>query len=217
MLITGKRKILMVTKNKKIYHFVKRVFDIVASFSALVVLSPVLLIIGLLVAITSKGGVFYFDQRLGKNKKDIKIIKFRSMKKDSRPISEILSPEEYKEFKKTYKLENDPRITKFGKFIRKTSLDELPQLINILKGDISFVGPRPIVKEEYKNLWKDNDFIFQIRPGLTGYWAVNGRSNTTYVERIELERYYVINQSVSLDIKIIFKTVFVVLNKNGAV
>lgn len=217
MHIIGKRKILMATKNKILYLFIKRAFDIFVSFVCLIILSPFMLIVGVLVAITSNGGPFYLDYRFGKNKKIIKIIKFRSMKKDSRPVSEILSPDEYKEYIKTYKLEHDPRVTKFGKFIRKTSIDELPQLFNILKGDISFVGPRPIAIKEYDDLWKNNDFIFKIKPGLTGYWAVNGRSDTTYIERIELERYYVMNRSIVLDIKIMFKTVIVVFSKKGAI
>ncbi|MCQ2791938.1 MAG: sugar transferase [Bacilli bacterium] len=203
-------------KVKPFYCFIKRCFDILCSFLAIIVLSPLLIILTILVPLTSKGSPFYLDKRLGKNKKIIRIIKFRSMKNDTREVAEILSEEEYKEYVKTFKLENDPRTTKFGRFLRKTSLDELPQLFNILKGDLSFVGPRPIVEKEYEHLWDNNEEIFKVKPGLTGYWAVNGRSNTSYEERIKLEQYYVIHRSLWLDFKILVKTFFVAISGKGA-
>lgn len=203
-------------KVKHLYCFIKRLVDILCSFIALIVLSPLLLILTILVPLTSKGSPFYLDKRLGKNKKIIKVIKFRSMKSDARPVIEILTKEQYKEYVKTFKLEHDPRTTKFGRFLRKTSLDELPQLFNILKGDLSFVGPRPIVEKEYEYLWDNDELIFKVRPGLTGYWAVNGRSNTDYKERIKLEDYYVLNRSLWLDFKILVKTFFVAISGKGA-
>lgn len=203
-------------KVKHLYCFIKRCFDIFCSFVAIIVLSPLLLILTILVPLTSKGSPFYLDKRLGKNKKIIKVIKFRSMKSDARPVIEILTKEQYKEYVKTFKLEHDPRTTKFGRFLRKTSLDELPQLFNILKGDLSFVGPRPIVEKEYEYLWDNDELIFKVRPGLTGYWAVNGRSNTDYKERIKLEDYYVLNRSLWLDFKILVKTFFVAISGKGA-
>lgn len=203
-------------KVKHLYCFVKRCFDVVCSFIAIVVLLPLLLILMVLVPLTSKGSPFYLDKRLGKNKKIIKVIKFRSMKSDARPVIEILSKEQYKEYIKTFKLENDPRTTKFGRFLRKASLDELPQLFNILKGDLSFVGPRPIVEKEYEYLWDNDELIFKVRPGLTGYWAVNGRSNTHYKDRIRQEDYYVLHRSLWLDFKILVKTVFVAISGKGA-
>lgn len=203
-------------KVKHLYCFIKRCFDILCSFVAIVVLLPLLLILMVLVPLTSKGAPFYLDKRLGKNKKIIKVIKFRSMKSDARPVIEILTKEQYKEYVKTFKLEHDPRTTKFGRFLRKTSLDELPQLFNILKGDLSFVGPRPIVEKEYEYLWDNDELIFKVRPGLTGYWAVNGRSNTDYKERIKLEDYYVLNRSLWLDFKILVKTFFVAISGKGA-
>ncbi len=203
-------------RKKSIYQFVKRCFDILCSFIAIIVLSPLLIILTILVPLTSKGSPFYLDRRLGKNKKIIKVIKYRSMKSDARPVIEILTKEQYQEYIKTFKLENDPRTTKFGKFLRKTSLDELPQLFNILKGDLSFVGPRPIVEKEYEYLWNNDELIFKVRPGLTGYWAVNGRSNTQYHERIQLEDEYVLKRSLWLDFKILVKTVFVAISGKGA-
>ena len=203
-------------KTKPVYCFIKRLFDIFCSFLAIIVLSPLLLILTILVPITSKGSPFYLDKRLGKNKKVINVIKFRSMKSDARPVIEILTQEQYKEYVKSFKLENDPRTTKFGRFLRKTSLDELPQLFNILKGDLSFVGPRPIVEKEYEYLWGNDELIFKVKPGLTGYWAVNGRSNADYKDRIKLEDYYVIHRSLWLDFKILIKTFFVAISGKGA-
>lgn len=198
------------------YRFMKRFLDIFFSFLFIIILSPLLILLTLLVPLTSKGSPFYLDRRLGKNKKIIKIIKFRSMKSDRRPINEILSKEDYEQYIKTFKLDHDPRITKFGKIIRKTSLDELPQLFNILKGDISFVGPRPIAEKEYEYLWHNDDLIFTIRPGLTGYWAASGRQHNPYDKRIELEKYYVEHQSFRLDFKIIFKTFFITISGKNA-
>lgn len=201
---------------KKGYEFIKRCFDIISSFLAIIVLSPLLIIIGLIIVLTSKGGPIYFDYRLGKNRKTIRVAKFRSMRKDDRPIEEILTPEEYKEYLKEYKLDNDPRITKVGQFLRKTSLDELPQLFNILLGQMSVIGPRPIKQKEYDLLWQGHEEIFYIRPGLTGYWGANGRSNISYDERVKMEIYYVYHRSLKLDIKIFFKTIGAVLKIRGA-
>lgn len=201
---------------KQYYNFIKRTFDIFASIIGLIVISPIMIFLIILIIITSRGSPFYLDERLGRNKIKIKIFKFRSMKNDKRPVIEILSKEQYKKYIKTFKLENDPRTTKFGKFLRKTSLDELPQLLNILKGDLSFVGPRPIVEKEFEYLWNNDELIFNVKPGLTGYWAVNGRSDINYKERIKLEDYYVLNQSLWLDFKILVKTFFVAISGKGA-
>lgn len=203
---------------KKGYRFIKRAFDICLSFLLLIILLPLMIILGIITVCTSRGPVFFLDERYGKNKRIIKVIKFRSMFKDCRPIEEILTPKEYKEYIKSFKLRDDPRTTKWGKIMRKTSLDELPQLLNILKGDMSFVGPRPIVTKEYEMLWNNREVIFDVRPGLTGYWAVNGRSSITdYSKRVDLECYYVINRSLKLDTQILFKTFFVAIGGKGAV
>ena len=131
-------------------------------------------------------------------------------------LIEKFTPEQKEEFKKNFKLENDPRITKIGKFLRKTSLDELPQLFNILKGDLSIVGPRPIMEVETKIYGKYKDMLLSVKPGLTGFWAANGRSDTSYKRRRAMEIYYVKNRSLLFDIKIIFKTVISVFKGEGA-
>ena len=126
------------------------------------------------------------------------------------------TPEQKEEFERSYKLEDDPRITKIGNFLRKTSLDELPQILNILKGELAIIGPRPIVQAELDKYEDNKDKFLSVKPGLTGYWAANGRSDTTYEERMQMELYYVDNMSFKLDVQIFFKTIFAVLKKEGA-
>lgn len=202
-------------KANPIYLFFKRIIDIVASFLGLVVLSWLFLIIGIIIKCTSKGPVFYGHKRVGKNGKIIKIWKFRSMVIDSSNFEKYFTPEQMEEYKQNYKVKDDPRITKIGKFLRKTSLDELPQLINILVGQLSIVGPRPVLEEETQLYGENRDLLLSIRPGLTGYWQANGRSNTTYEERIKMELYYVKYRSAWMDIVILFKTIIGVFKGEG--
>jgi lipopolysaccharide/colanic/teichoic acid biosynthesis glycosyltransferase len=204
-------------KPKPIYDFVKRVFDIVWSLIGLIVLSPVFIILSILVKTTSEGPVFFAHKRVGKGGKTIKIYKFRSMVTNAEELIKQFTPEQKAEYEKNFKLENDPRITKIGNFMRKTSLDELPQLINILKGDISIVGPRPVMDVETKIYGNYRNMLLSVKPGLTGFWAANGRSHTTYTRRRAMEIYYVKNRSVLLDLKIIFKTFISVFKREGAV
>lgn len=204
-------------KPKPIYDFVKRVFDIVCSLIGLIVLSPVFIIISILIKTTSEGPVFFAHKRVGKGGKTIKIYKFRSMVTNAEELIKQFTPEQKAEYEKNFKLENDPRVTKVGKFMRKTSLDELPQLINILKGDISIVGPRPVMDVETKIYGNYRNMLLSVKPGLTGFWAANGRSHTTYTRRRAMEIYYVKNRSVLLDLKIIFKTFISVFKRDGAV
>ncbi len=204
-------------KNKKCYFFFKRLFDIIFSFLALIILSPLFLIISIVQVFTSGLPIFYRHLRVGKDQKIFSMVKFRSMKNDSRPISEQLSAEQYQEYLETYKVINDPRLTKFGNILRKSSLDELPQLFNIFIGQMSFIGPRPVIKEELEKFQDKKDIVTSVKPGLTGYWAVNGRSDITdYNERVKLEVYYVEHCSLVLDIKIFFKTIIVVFTRKGA-
>ena len=212
--------IVRVKNNEKIknkpYIYVKRGRDVILSTSALVVLSPVFLILAILIKLDSKGPVFFLHTRIGKNGKNIKIYKFRTMVTNAEELIKEFTPEQMKEYKENYKLTNDPRITKIGKFLRKTSLDELPQLINIIKGDLSIIGPRPVVKDELEKYGENMAKFLSVTPGLTGNWAANGRNNTTYEERMKLELEYVDNISFKTDVKIFFQTIFAVIKKEGA-
>lgn len=210
------------TNKKVLYKFTKRIIDIIGSIIGILILIPTTLIIYLArkVLKEDKGPLFYEQLRYGKNGKVFRLYKFRSMCIGAdEKLKEYLknNEEARKEFEKTHKLQNDPRITKIGNFLRKSSLDELPQMINILKGDMSFVGPRPVVEKEVEEYGTNKDKFLSVRPGLTGYWQVNGRSNTTYEERMKMELYYVDNCSLWLDIKIFFKTFITVFKKEVAV
>ena len=205
------------TPGRYAYVFVKRMFDITASFFGLVVLSPVFLVISVIVYISDPGSVFYRHERVGKCGRKIRIWKFRSMYINSEEIFENFTQEQKEEFYADFKLENDPRITKIGNFLRKSSLDELPQLWNIFCGDLSFVGPRPVVEEELEKYGEDAGRLLSVKPGLTGYWQANGRNLVNYDNgRKEMELYYVENQSPVLDGKILLQTVKAVVNGKGA-
>lgn len=199
-----------------IYHIIKRGFDVVASSMGLLFLSPLFLGIIAAIRLTSKGNAIYKHKRIGKNGEFIYLYKFRSMVSDANDFDKYFTKEQKEEYFKNFKLDDDPRITKIGKFLRKSSLDELPQLLNILKGDMSFVGPRPVVEKEIQNFGIYQSTLVRVLPGLTGYWASHGRSNTTYDERVNMEVYYVRNCSLKLDIQILFKTFKEVLLRNGA-
>ncbi len=207
---------LQYTRNK----FFKAFFDIFLALLLTPFLIPLIFLIGFFIKLDSKGPIFFRHERVGKDGKKIKVFKFRTMYKDAEErLKEILEKDEEakREWEKNFKLKNDPRITKVGKFLRKTSLDELPQIFNVLKGEMSFVGPRPVVEEEIKKYYKDYaKFYFMVKPGITGLWQVSGRSDVDYDERVKLDTWYVLNWSMWLDIMILFKTVSVVLNKKGA-
>ena len=206
-------------KEKPIFFFIKRCIDIILSLLGLIILSPVFLLIAILIKKEDHGNVFYKHKRIGHMNKDIYIYKFRSMTNKYKTFDEFyqtLSDEQKQEWNENFKLENDPRITKIGNFLRKTSLDELPQIINILKGDMSVIGPRPVVNDEIEKYGNQKAKFLSVKPGLTGYWAANGRSATTYEDRIKLELYYIDHCSLLLDIKIFFKTILSVLKKEGA-
>lgn len=203
--------------SKKVYIKIKRVIDVILASVALILLSPLFAIIAIAIKIDSKGPVFFSHKRIGKNGKIIKLYKFRSMVINAEELIKSFTPEQMREYKENYKLTNDPRITKVGKFLRKTSLDELPQLINIINGDLSIIGPRPLVADELEKYGVNKDKFLSVTPGLTGYWAANGRSNTTYEQRMEMELYYIDNLSLKMDIKVFFKTILSVLKKEGAI
>lgn len=203
-------------KRKPFFSFCKRLFDILASGLALILFSWLFIIIAILVKCTSKGPVFYGHVRIGKKGKPFKVWKFRSMRMDSRPLEEILTPEQLEEYKRDFKITNDPRVTKIGKFLRKTSLDELPQLWNIFIGQMSVIGWRPILNEELERYKDNKKLLLMVRPGLTGFWASHGRSNTSYDERIKMELYYPVKRGFLLDINIFFNTIIGVFKGEGA-
>ncbi len=197
----------------------KRLIDIAAIVLTLPLVLPIMILLGILTKLTSKGPIFYGHKRIGKNGKEIKCWKFRSMCVNSQEIlEEILAtdPVRRAEWEKDRKFIDDPRVTKFGKFLRKTSLDELPQLFNILFGQMSLVGPRPVTEPELIKYGEYKDYVLSVSPGLTGMWQVSGRSDTGYEERITYDTYYIQNWSIWLDIWILIKTVWVVLVGKGA-
>lgn len=203
-------------KNRRFYHLVKRMIDVVLSLFGLVLISPFVVIIAILIKIDSKGPVFFKHHRIGKNGKPFSMYKFRTMKDGAEAMINDFTPEQLEEWNENFKLKDDPRITRIGKFLRKTSLDELPQLINILRGDMSIVGPRPVIEVELEEYGNDKDEFLSIRPGLTGWWASNGRSEISYPERCSYELYYVRNESFWLDVKVMFLSVISVFLHKGA-
>lgn len=205
---------------RAIYFFVKRLFDLICSIVGIIILIPLSIIIKISYLCKRDTHSIYFKQkRMGKDGKYIYIYKYRTMVPNAEDILERWlreNPDKRKEYLKDRKIENDPRITKIGNILRKTSLDEFPQFINIFKGEMSLIGPRPVVPDEAENYGKQKDKFLSMRPGLTGYWASNGRSNISYKERIKMELYYIDHCSFLLDIQIIFDTIFAVIKKEGA-
>lgn len=200
---------------------IKRFFDIIFSLFALVIGAPIFILIAILIICSSSGKFIYSHERIGRGGKSFRCYKFRTMYQDADArLQEILrsNPMLKEEWEKTFKMKNDPRITPIGVFLRKTSLDELPQFWNVLKGDLSIVGPRPVVQEEVvKYLGIKASKILSIRPGLTGPWQVSGRSDVVcYQKRIELDEYYVDHHSFWLDLKLILLTIPVMVFSKGA-
>ena len=206
-----------VTRGTTFYLIVKRTIDILGALIGLVLLSPIFLIVAIAIKLDSRGPIIFGHTRKGLHGKDIKVYKFRTMYENSQEIFNNFTKEQKEEFYKNFKLENDPRVTKIGDFLRRTSIDELPQLINILNGSMSIVGPRPIVQKEIDLYGDYANKLFSVVPGLTGYWQANGRSDTTYEERIKMDMYYIDNRGFWFDFKIIIKTFGSVLKGEGAV
>lgn len=205
-------------KEKPFYDFLKRCFDIFCSLILIIVSSPVLIIIAILVKAQDGGNVIFKSPRIGKGGKEIKVFKFRSMFMNADDLLNSLSPEAREEYEKEYKLEKDPRITKIGNVLRKTSLDELPQLFNVLFGTMSLVGPRPVLQEETLLYGENRDLLLKVKPGITGLWQVSGRNNISYAngERQAIELEYVEKRSFFFDIKILIMTVGAVFKMKGA-
>jgi exopolysaccharide biosynthesis polyprenyl glycosylphosphotransferase len=196
---------------------VKRAIDIVVSAVLLIMLAPVFLLAAILIKLDSKGPIFFIQDRVGLNKRRFKLIKFRSMvhgaehrQAELEELNEASGP--------VFKISNDPRLMRVGKLLRKTSIDELPQLINVLQGDMSLVGPRPLPVRDYNGFEQDwHRRRFSVRPGITCLWQCNGRSHCSFDKWMELDMEYIDNWSLSLDLKILFKTIPVVLKGSGAV
>jgi exopolysaccharide production protein ExoY len=213
-------KVLLCRNNQRMQRMLKRLFDI--GFSLIVITGglPLWILLFVCVKLTSKGPFFYGDLRVGLHGKPFICWKIRTMVVNAEEkLQEILvsDPKAYKEWQENYKLKNDIRVTNFGRFLRKTSLDELPQFWNVLKGDLSVVGPRPVSQEEARLfLLKKGDKMFSIRPGITGLWQTSGRSSLPYDDRIDLEEKYIDTRSWRLDLVIIAKTVPLLFFPKGA-
>jgi undecaprenyl-phosphate galactose phosphotransferase len=202
-----------------LYSFVKITFDYLFAIFLIVFLFPLFLIIILSLLLFSNSNIFFIHKRIGKSGKEFNLYKFRTMKHSR---DKILSkyfrkyPNEEKYWQENQKLKNDPRVTKVGYFLREYSLDELPQILNVLKGEMSFVGPRPIVEDEKDKYGDRFSYYKQVKPGLSGLWQVSGRNNTTYSQRVEFDYLYTQEISFFLDLKIFFKTIYVILIRKGA-
>ena len=195
-------------------RMLKRGGDIVFSLLVLGLGSPLFLLLAVLVKLSSRGSVFYCQRRIGRGYKGFGCLKFRTMRRDAdRVLAAMLEadPKLRAEFERDHKLKRDPRITPLGKFLRRSSLDELPQFINVLRGEMSVVGPRPIVWDELRRYGRNMDEVLSVRPGLTGLWQVSGRNNLTYRTRVRLDLTYVRNRSFWLDLGIVLRTIGVVL------
>ena len=207
--------------SKGITLFVKRCIDIVGAIVGIMILIPLTAVVWIANKVNKEDGpLFYSHERIGKNGKHFKMYKFRSMVVNADEVLKTILEENEelrKEYEETWKLREDPRITKIGKFLRKTSLDEFPQFVNVLKGEMSLVGPRAVVDGEIERFGIHKDKVLSVKPGVTGYWAANGRSDTSYEKRVEMELFYAENMSIPLDISILFKTVISVLKEEGAV
>jgi len=201
-------------------RFSKMAFDYTVILLTLPFWLPVICLLGLLVKLTSDGPAIFAQARIGQHGETIRVYKFRSMFADAEARLKILLARDKNaraEWKQSLKLKNDPRITRFGAFLRKTSLDELPQLFNVLKGEMSLVGPRPVPAKELKERYRDkSDHYKLVRPGMTGLWQISGRNDVTYEQRVNMDTWYVFNWSLYIDLVILYKTIGVVLKKRGA-
>ena len=197
----------------------KRVIDLALTMSGGLCLLPFLLVIAVLVAVDNRGRVIFAHRRIGRGGREFKCYKFQTMVPNAQEALEkylSANPEAKKEWEENFKLVNDPRVTKLGSFLRKTSLDEMPQLWNVIKGEMSLVGPRPIVAKEIERYGDNFKEYAMCKPGITGIWQVSGRSDTTYEERVAMDTWYAYNRTNLLDLKYLFKTVKIVLLGKGA-
>ena len=203
------------TRGFSFYEVIKRVIDVVCSFVGVLVLSPLFVVIAIIIKFTSKGPVFFSQKRVGRDGKEFKMYKFRSMVVNAEELKEKLAAQNEMSGP-MFKMKDDPRVTKVGKFIRKTSLDELPQLWNVLKGDMSLVGPRPSLPKEVAQFEKWMYKRLSVKPGLTCFWQVSGRNNIDFEDWMKLDIKYVDERNIWTDIKLIFKTVLVLFGDKNA-
>ncbi|MCC0176013.1 sugar transferase [Waterburya agarophytonicola K14] len=202
-------------------NLIKRIFDIVFALFVLTVFSPVYLILMISIALNSKGPIFYVQERIGRNHRPFNCIKFRTMVNNADRMLETImedSEDMREEFQDNFKIKQDPRITKVGKFLRLTSLDEFPQFWNVLKGEMSVVGPRPLVPEELPKYGRKINTVLTIKPGITGLWQVSGRNDIPYPQRVKIDVYYATSHNWLLDLWIVYKTIGVIIfpRNNGA-
>jgi len=202
-------------------NLVKRTFDIVFALFVLTIFSPVYLILMILVALNSQGPIFYVQQRIGKDHQPFNCIKFRTMIDNADQALQAImedSDQIRQEFQESFKLKKDPRITNIGRFLRLTSLDEFPQFWNVLKGEMSVVGPRPLVPEELPKYGRKINTVLKIKPGITGLWQVSGRNDIPYPKRVQIDVYYATSHNWLLDLWIVYKTIGIILfpHNNGA-
>lgn len=216
---TGRKQVKGAGWGRSVDQLMTRLFDICASLALLVFLAPLMIVVAALIIISNPGPVIFGHKRLGRDGRTFACLKFRSMVTDSQErLAHLLAtdPEARREWERDHKLKNDPRITPIGAFLRKSSLDELPQLFNVLRGDMSLVGPRPIVMDEVRRYGRYFSHYSQVRPGITGLWQVSGRSNTSYRRRVAMDVTYSRSQSLPLNIKILLMTVPSVLLAKGS-
>jgi lipopolysaccharide/colanic/teichoic acid biosynthesis glycosyltransferase len=198
-----------------LYETPKRILDILGAASALLLLFPALIAVAVAIKVTTPGPILFRQRRLGRGGEEFWCYKFRTMVVNAEEMlrtSETLRDQFYK----NYKLKDDPRTTPFGNWLRKTSLDELPQLFNVLNGSMSLIGPRPIVPPERTKYHEFADKLLSVKPGLSGYWQVYGRSNTTYEQRVQMDMKYIDNRSLVLDLKLLVRTVYIAWKRQGA-
>ena len=199
------------------YIYIKRLFDIIVALLSLLLFVPISILVKIsFLSLKDKGGIFFKQERIGKDGKPFVIYKFRSMVHNADELlEELLKDDKYKNaWDENQKLENDPRITKIGRYLRKSSLDELPQILNVLKGEMSIVGPRPLVEGELE-AHGGSKLYWKVKPGITGWWASHGRSDVDYDERLKMEYYYIRNMSFKLDLICIYKTFIAVIKHKG--
>jgi lipopolysaccharide/colanic/teichoic acid biosynthesis glycosyltransferase len=194
----------------------KRTVDLFIASAGLLITAPVIIAVAVVVLATSKGPALFLHTRMGLGGKEFKLCKFRTMVQGAEAMKRAFTPQQQEEFRRSYKLHDDPRVTAFGRFLRRTSLDELPQLFNVLAGDMSIVGPRPVTREELRKYGDDAEVLLSVNPGMTGLWQISGRSDVSYEDRVRMDIRYALEYRFISDLKIMLSTFRVVFTRLGA-